>query len=113
MPGVCYRTPAAIALRNATASVFHQRHIGWVLRSSCHDRGRRLASSRSFARTIDAAKKYVVSSTLHRVDWSAELVRGLLGNAVQRLKQQSGKGLFVAGVTLPLALAALGLPRRQ
>jgi hypothetical protein len=29
-----------------------------------------------FARTIDAAKKYVVSSTLERVDWNAELVRG-------------------------------------
>src|SRR5262245_24668942 len=27
-----------------------------------------------FARTIDAARKYVVSSTLHRVDWNAELV---------------------------------------
>jgi hypothetical protein len=24
-----------------------------------------------FARTIDAAKKYVVSSTLERVDWNA------------------------------------------
>ena len=32
-----------------------------------------------FARTIDAAKKYVVSSTLDRVDWNAELVRGDLG----------------------------------
>jgi hypothetical protein len=29
-----------------------------------------------FARTIDAAKKYVVSSTLDRVDWNAGLVRG-------------------------------------
>src|SRR5688500_16853496 len=27
-----------------------------------------------FARTIDAAKKYVVSSTLDRVDWNAELI---------------------------------------
>ena len=32
-----------------------------------------------FARTIIAAKKYVVSSTLDRVDWNAELVRGDLG----------------------------------
>ena len=62
-----------------------------------------------FARTIDAAKKYVVSSTLDRVDWNAELVRGDLGKAVQQLKQESGKGLFVGGVTLPLALAELGL----
>jgi dihydrofolate reductase len=62
-----------------------------------------------FARTIDAAKKYVVSSTLDRVDWNAELVRGDLGTAVQLLKRESGKGLFVGGVKLPLALAELGL----
>ena len=62
-----------------------------------------------FARTIDAAKKYVVSSTLERVDWNAELVRGDLGSAVRQLKQQPGKGLLVGGVKLPLALAELGL----
>ncbi len=62
-----------------------------------------------FARTIDATKKYVVSSTLERVDWNAELVRGDLGTAVQQLKQQPGKGLGTGGVTLPLALAELGL----
>src|SRR6476660_10582331 len=58
-----------------------------------------------FARTIDAAKKYVVSSTLDHVDWNAELVRGDLGTAVQQLKAEPGKGLFLGGVTLPLALA--------
>ena len=62
-----------------------------------------------FARTIDAAKKYVVSSTLDRVDWNAELLRGDLGKAVQQLKRESGKGLFMGGVKLPLALAELGL----
>src|SRR5262245_36884035 len=62
-----------------------------------------------FARTIDAAKKYVVSSTLERVDWNAELVRGDLGKAVQELKRTPGKGLFVGGVKLPLALTELGL----
>jgi dihydrofolate reductase len=62
-----------------------------------------------FARTIDAKKKYVVSSTLDRVDWNAELVRGDLGTAVQQLKEESGMGLLVGGVTLPLALAELGL----
>ena len=65
--------------------------------------------TKPFARTIDAAKKYVVSSTLERVDWNAELVRGNLGKAVQQLKQEPGKGLFVGGVKLPLALAELGL----
>jgi dihydrofolate reductase len=44
-----------------------------------------------FARKIDAAKKYVVSSTLDRVDWNAELVRGDLGKAEQQLKRESGK----------------------
>ncbi|MGZ5376017.1 MAG: dihydrofolate reductase family protein [Solirubrobacterales bacterium] len=62
-----------------------------------------------FGRTIDAAKKYVVSSTLERVDWNAELVRGDLGKAVQELKRESGKGLLVGGLKLPLALAELGL----
>jgi len=62
-----------------------------------------------FARTIDAAKQYVVSGTLDRVDWNAELVRGDLGKAVQQLKRESGKGLFMGGVKLPLALAELGL----
>jgi dihydrofolate reductase len=62
-----------------------------------------------FARTIDAAKKYVVSRTLGEVDWNAELVRGDLGKAVQQLKQGSGKGLFLGGVTLPRTLAELGL----
>jgi len=62
-----------------------------------------------FARTIDAAKKYVVSSTLDRVDWNAELLRGDLGKAVQQLKRESGKGLSTGGVKLPLALAELGL----
>ena len=62
-----------------------------------------------FARMINAAKKYVVSSTLDRVDWNAELVAGDLGKAVQQLKQEPGKGLYVGGVKLPLALAELGL----
>ena len=62
-----------------------------------------------FGRTIDAAKKYVVSSTLDRVDWNAELVRGDLGDAVRELKRESGNGLFVGGVKLPQALAELGL----
>jgi dihydrofolate reductase len=62
-----------------------------------------------FARAIDAAKKYVVSSTLDRVDWNAELLQGNLEAAVQRLKQEPGKGLLVGGVQLPLALAELGL----
>jgi dihydrofolate reductase len=62
-----------------------------------------------FAEAINGAKKYVVSSTLDRVDWNAELVQGDLERTVQQLKQEPGNGLYVGGVTLPLALADLGL----
>lgn len=64
---------------------------------------------RPFAATIDAAKKYVVSSTLERVDWNAELLRGDLATEVRRLKQQPGRGIATGGVMLPKALAELGL----
>src|SRR5262249_12385105 len=57
-----------------------------------------------FVQAINSAKKYVVSSTLEQVDWNAELVRGDLGEAVQRLKQEPGKGLGVGGVQLAQAL---------
>lgn len=62
-----------------------------------------------FARTIHAARKFVVSNSLDRVDWNATLLRGELGKAVQQLKREPGDGLLVGGVTLPLALAELGL----
>lgn len=62
-----------------------------------------------FARTMDAARKYVVSSTLERVDWNSELVTGDLAEAVLELKAQPGEGLATGGVTLPRALADLGL----
>ena len=62
-----------------------------------------------FAQTIDAAKKYVVSSTLKEADWNAELVRGDLATFVQELKQQPGGALGVGGVQLAMALTELGL----
>ncbi len=62
-----------------------------------------------FARTMNASKKYVVSSTLGDLNWNEELVRGDLGDAVRRLKEEPGEGLSTGGVTLPLALARLGL----
>jgi dihydrofolate reductase len=62
-----------------------------------------------FARKIDVMKKYVVSRTLERVDWNSEIIRGDLATAVRQLKAQPGKGLLTGGVTLPLALAELGL----
>jgi dihydrofolate reductase len=63
----------------------------------------------SFGRTMDAARKHVVSSTLEHVDWNAELVRGDLGDAVRALKREPGRGLFVAGTKLAQSLAEMGL----
>jgi len=62
-----------------------------------------------FARVIDAAKKYVVSSTLDEVDWNAQLVRGDLETAVRELKTEPGEYLLTGGIALPTALAELGL----
>src|SRR5215217_2821637 len=42
-----------------------------------------------FAQTINAATKYVASSTPEQLDWNAELVRGDLGEAVLQLKRES------------------------
>ncbi|MFT3707436.1 MAG: dihydrofolate reductase family protein [Archangium sp.] len=66
--------------------------------------------TRPFAKVITQTKKYVVSSTLPKVDWTnAELVRGELGPAIRALKEQPGGSLALGGVKLPLALAELGL----
>jgi len=62
-----------------------------------------------FARMMDAAKKYLVSSTLNTSEWNTELVRGDLAAFVQQLKQQPGKGIGVSGVQLAMALTELGL----
>lgn len=62
-----------------------------------------------FAQTIDAARKYVVSSTLERVDWNAEFLRGDLRETVEQLKREPGNGLYTGGVMLPMALTELGL----
>jgi len=58
-----------------------------------------------FARTIDAAKKYVVSSTLDRVDWNAELVRGGrpraqagVGKGTVRRRREARAGARGAGI---------------
>src|SRR5699024_2890610 len=62
-----------------------------------------------FARVIDAAKKYIVSSTLDEVGWDVELLRGNLETAVRELKAERGEYLLTGGVARPTALAELGL----
>src|SRR3954447_5666637 len=80
-----------------------------MMQSAFRPEGGRPDWMEPFARSIDAANKYVVSSTLVHVDWNAELLRGDLGTAVEQLKRQPGRRLAVAGLQLPLALAELGL----
>ena len=53
-------------------------------------------------------------STSCRARWTGSIgtrssLRGDLGKAVEQLKREPGNGLFVGGVTLPQALAELGL----
>ena len=61
-----------------------------------------------FARTINAAKKYVVSSTLERVDWNAELVRGDLGGGPCAAQARAGQRAVGSG-----AVAMRYEPRRS
>lgn len=71
--------------------------------------GTRPAWTEPFAKSINATRKYVVSRSLTRVDWNSELLEGELGPAVQRFKEAPGAAIALGGVTLPRALAALGL----
>ena len=65
--------------------------------------------TKPFAGVIGPIKKFVVSSMLQKPDWNTELVRGDVAAFVRALKQQDGRGIALGGVTLPLALAELGL----
>lgn len=62
-----------------------------------------------FAVAINAAKKYLVSSTREPDGWNTESLTGDPVEAVRRLKDQPGDALYVGGVTLPRALAHAGL----
>lgn len=62
-----------------------------------------------FKQAIDAAKKYLVSSTREPDGWNTEALPGDPIEEIRKLKEQPGKGLYVGGVTLPLVLADAGL----
>ena len=62
-----------------------------------------------FEQAINAAQKYLVSSTREPDGWNTEALIGDPVEAVRKLKEQPGDGLYVGGVTLPLALANAGL----
>jgi len=51
-----------------------------------------------FASFINNTPKYVVSTTLGKVEWkNSTLIKGNLAEAIANLKQQSGKNIGVAG----------------
>ena len=64
---------------------------------------------RPFQQSIKAAKKYLVSSTREADGWNTEALTGNPVEAVRKLKEQPGEGLYVGGVTLPIAVADAGL----
>lgn len=102
---------AAATLERADALIFgrvtyQMMEDGWRWPAPA---GSRPAWMEPFAQVIGAKKKYVVSKTIDRVDWNSERLQGDLGDAVRRLKNEPGNGLFVGGVTLPLALAEMDL----
>ena len=64
-----------------------------------------------FARKLDSKRKYVVSSTLGKLEWrNSSLIKGELAYEVTKLKQGNGKALVMFGSPgLASALARLGL----
>lgn len=65
----------------------------------------------AFAQTMNAAKTYAVSSTLERVDWNSELVRGDLGKAVLQLKRGVGQGTVRRRSETPNGVDGVGIDR--
>lgn len=62
-----------------------------------------------FQESINAVKKYLVSSTREPDGWNTESLTGDPVAAIRTLKERPGEGLYIGGVTLPLALADAGL----
>lgn len=67
-------------------------------------------ASNEFARTIDAVDKIVFSSTLKGVDLqNTTISRAKIEVALQELKNQPGKDIFIDGLSIATHLAQLGM----
>ena len=68
-------------------------------------------SDKRFSRYADETQKIVISNTLDRVEWkNTKLIKNDIAEEVQKLKQQQGKNLIVAGgATVAQTMASLGL----
>ena len=62
------------------------------------------------AQTINAAKKYVVSSTVQQVDWNAELVRGDLATPYRNSSGSPARD-FRGGCEAPIGVDGAGIDR--
>ena len=68
-------------------------------------------SDKRFSRLADETQKIVISKTLDRVEWkNTKLIKSNITDEIQKLKQQIGKNLIVAGgATVAQTFASLGL----
>ena len=68
-------------------------------------------SDKRFSRFADETQKIVISNTLDRVEWkNTRLIKDNNTEEIQKLKQQPGKNLIVAGgATVAQTFASLGL----
>ena len=68
-------------------------------------------NDKKFSRFADETKKIVISSTIDRADWkNTVLIKDNIAEEIQKLKQQPGRNIAVAGgATVAQTLAKLGL----
>ncbi|MBW4888449.1 dihydrofolate reductase family protein [Mucilaginibacter sp. HMF5004] len=62
-----------------------------------------------FAKGVNDVEKIVFSRTLESVEGNTRILRGNLEEEIRKLKQQPGKNISIAGMTLRSQLTALGL----
>ncbi len=68
-------------------------------------------SDKRFSRFADETQKIVISKTLDRVEWkNTKLIKDNIAEEIQKLKQQPGKNLIIAGgATVAQTFASQGL----
>ena len=62
-----------------------------------------------FARVFDSINKIVFSRSLDSAEGNTRIVRTKLQDEILRLKQEQGKNILIAGVSVPSQLVELGL----
>lgn len=105
----------AAGIRGAAALLFGRITYRMMEEAFRPGPGEAADASDPFAVALDAARKYVVSDSLgadpaDEAGWNTEIVRGDdLAGSVRRIVAEAPGDVQVGGVSLPRALAALGL----